>query len=90
MHDTGELARLATEAGFRDVRVDTVRKTGEAESAAFLATGFVRGNPLYNQLVERGVDAAAFEAKVAAAFAGRFGEAPCRSPLSAHVVIGVA
>lgn len=90
MHDTGELRRLATEAGFRDVRVETVAKIGEAESAAHLATGLVRGNPLWNQLVERSVDAPAFEAAVAAALAAEFGPSPCRSPLSAHVLIAVA
>jgi ubiquinone/menaquinone biosynthesis C-methylase UbiE len=90
MPDPEELRRLARAAGFGDVRVDTVAKTGESKSAAHLATGFVRGNPLYNQLVERGVDAAALEAQVAEVLAREFGAAPCRSPLSAHVLTAVA
>ena len=63
---------------------------GEAESAAHLATGFVRGNPLWNQLVERGIDADALEARVARALAERFGDHPCRSPQSAHLLVARA
>jgi len=90
MPDAGALAALARDAGFADLRVETVAKVGEAESAAHLATGFVRGNPLWNQLVERGVDAPAFEAAVTVALTQEFGGAPCRSALSAHVLTAVA
>jgi ubiquinone/menaquinone biosynthesis C-methylase UbiE len=90
MPEAHVLDRLARDAGFAEVRVETVAKTGEADSAAQLATGLVRGNPLWNQLVERGLDADAFEAQVAAALVARFGDSPCRSPLSAHVLTAVA
>lgn len=90
MPDPEVLRTLAAEAGFGQVDVETVRFIGESESAAHLATGFVRGNPLYNQLVERGIDAAAFERQIAAAVAARFGDRPCRSPLSAHILTAVA
>lgn len=90
MPETHELERLATEAGFRGIRVDTVAVTGEAESAAHFATGLVRGNPLWNQLSERGVDAVAFEAKVTAELVRRFGDTPCKTPLSAHVLTAFA
>ncbi len=88
--DADELRALAHDAGFPAVRVETVDKVGESESAAHLATGLVRGNPLWNQLVERGLDAASFEAKVTAALARTYGDAPNRSPLSAHVLTAVA
>jgi len=90
MSDAQVLRSLATEAGFSEVRIDTVVKTGEAVSAADLATGFVRGNPLWGQLVERGVDAEAFHAQVAAMLAQEFGDMPCKSPMSAHVLTAVA
>jgi ubiquinone/menaquinone biosynthesis C-methylase UbiE len=90
MGDASELERLATGAGFKAVRVETVGTTGESESATHLATGLVRGNPLWNQLSERGVDGPAFEARVAAEMARRFGEKPCRSALSAHVLTAFA
>lgn len=79
-----ELGGLARD--FSEVAVETVERIGEAESAAHLATGFVRGNPLWNQLVERGFDADAFEARVAATLSERFGDRPCRSALSAHLL----
>jgi len=90
MPDPRELERLATEAGLRGVRVETVTKTGESESAAHLAHGFVRGNPLFLQLTERGADPAALEADVAARLASAFGDRPCRTPLSAHVLTAFA
>lgn len=90
MPDPAALKKLVEDAGFSQVRVDTVATTGEASSAADIAAGFVRGNPLYNQLTERNVDADALQAKVAASLAKAFGEAPCRMPQSAHVVTAKA
>lgn len=90
MGDAGALKALVEAAGFAQVRVETVATTGESTSAADLATGLVRGNPLYNQLVERNVDADALQAEVAAALARKFGERPCRMPQSAHVVTATA
>ena len=88
--DREALRALVADAGFANVEVETVECTGHSESAADLAIGMVRGNPLWNQIVERGIDAPAFERAVAAALAARFGEQPCRSPLSAHVVTAIA
>ena len=90
MPDRDGLVALATEAGFAAVRVDTVARIADAPSAADFAIGLVRGNPLWHQLVERGVDAGGFEAKVTAELVSRFGDSPCRSPLSAHVLTAVA
>jgi hypothetical protein len=90
MPDPAALAALAREAGFAEVRVDTVEKIGEAASATDQAIGFVRGNPLWNQLVDRGLDADAFQARVAEALAREFGDAPCRSAMSAPVLTAVA
>jgi ubiquinone/menaquinone biosynthesis C-methylase UbiE len=90
MSDAPALKSLASDAGFKDVRIDTVVKTAEAVSAADLAIGCVRGNPLSLQLQERGVDVDAFQTQVAAALAHEFGESPCKSPLSAHVLTAIA
>lgn len=81
LHDPVELRSFAQ--GFSEAEVTTVAHVGDAESADHLATGFVRGNPLWNQLVERDIDAAAFQARVAAALRERFGDRPCRSAISA-------
>jgi ubiquinone/menaquinone biosynthesis C-methylase UbiE len=84
------LRTLVEAAGFATVQVETVAQIGEATSAADLAIGMVRGNPLWNQLVERGIDADGFEVRVADALRHGFGDVPCRSALSAHVVTAVA
>jgi ubiquinone/menaquinone biosynthesis C-methylase UbiE len=85
-----DLGTLATDAGFRGVRVETVDKMGESESASHLATGFVRGNPLFNQLSEKGHDVAGFEARLGAKLAAQYGDKPCRTPLSARVLTAFA
>ena len=85
LHDRAALARRLEGAGFGGVLAETVAQVAEAVSAADVATGLVRGNPLATQLAERGVDADRFEREVAQAMAEAFGAAPCRSPLSAHV-----
>lgn len=90
MCDREALRALVAGAGFSKVEVETVEVIGESESAGDFATGMVRGNPLWNQLVERGVDAPAFERAVATALAARFGDRPCRTPLSAHIVTAIA
>jgi SAM-dependent methyltransferase len=69
-----------------DATIETVAKRGESTDAMELATGFVRGNPLWNQLAEAGVDAEAFQRSVADHLAARFGDHPLRTPLSAHVI----
>lgn len=90
MPDPDSLRELVRAAGLSDVRVETVAAVAHASSAADVATGLVRGNPLWNQLVERGVDGAAFERALADAIARRFGDQPCRSALSAHVLTAIA
>lgn len=90
MPDPIALRVLVEAAGFATVHVDTVAQIAEATSAADLAIGMVRGNPLWNQLNERGIDAAGFEVRIAEALRRAFGDAPCRSLLSAHVVTAIA
>lgn len=86
MHDADALHALVASGGFTAIQVETVAQTAVSPSAAELALGFVRGNPLWNQLVERAIDADAFQARVEARLRADFGDAPCTSPLSAHVV----
>jgi hypothetical protein len=42
---------------------------------------------LWNQLVERGLDAEGLQRAVEAALAKQFGDKPCRMPQSAHVLV---
>ena len=86
LHDARAICELFEADGF-EVRSDTVEMTSNAVSAADLAIGLVQGNPVALQLTERGVDVAKYEAEVAAALAARFGDEPCRPPLSVHVFV---
>jgi len=90
MPDPVALSALVTAAGFTEVAVDTVAETACAESAVAFAVGLVRGTPLWHQLVERELDGVAFEAEIAATLVRAYGDKPCRSPLSAHVVTALA
>jgi len=90
MPDPAALAALAREAGFAQVTVETVAQVADAPVVADFVVGLVRGTPLWHQLVDRGVDARAFETEVAAMLVRDFGDSPCRSPLSAHVLMAIA
>jgi SAM-dependent methyltransferase len=90
MHDAAALRALAVDAEFATVEVETVALMGQSDHASDLATGLVRGNPLWNELVDRKLDAEAFQAKLTTALAAEFGDSPCKTPLSAHILTAVA
>jgi hypothetical protein len=90
MHDVDALRALAELAEFASVDVETVALIGVSDHASDLATGLVRGNPLWNELVDRNLDAEAFQAKLTAVLAAEFGDSPCKTPLSAHILTAVA
>lgn len=52
MYDPQELERLLKESGFFDIRIERVKKEGEAASAADLSEGFLMGTPAYNAIME--------------------------------------
>jgi ubiquinone/menaquinone biosynthesis C-methylase UbiE len=85
--DPEALRALFANAGFVDVAVETVALTGESPSAAEAASGVVRGNPIINDLRERGTaDVEEIERTVARVLAERFGDRPLRVPMRAHVL----
>ena len=87
MSDRDELAALADQAGFADIRVDTVKLPGESESAASLATGLVEGTPLSLAIAERGTPTiGTIVAAVTAALAELGGSAPLRFAMQAHIL----
>jgi len=85
LFDRDAVCTLLDAAGFAEIRVETVDTMGSAVSAADLAIGLVEGNPIAIQLTERGIDVTAYRDRVAEALVTRFGDLPCRAPLSAHV-----
>ena len=88
MHDRAMLARLATDAGFSDVRVVARPDVAEAERALDVATGFVGGNAVGTWLRERNADLDAIAQAVATAFGAEFGDGPMRAPMQALFVTG--
>lgn len=89
--DPHELSELLEGAGLDDVRVETVRLTGEARSARSAAAGLVDGNPVADAILARDpamlpVVRGAVERKVAEAF----GVASLRVPLEALIATATA
>ena len=70
-------------AGFARVSVERIHSDSEAKSAEDVATGFIRGTPLFPALQERGADHDHVVREVAAALAAVGGERPFRTPLHA-------
>ena len=76
-HDRNALRAVVEGAGFKDVRMDTLRKSGESESAAHFATGLVRGNPVAAAIQERNtVSLETVERAVQDALARELGSTP--------------
>jgi hypothetical protein len=85
-HDQDEIRRMLAEAGFRDVRIDVVAKTGGASRPEDAAIGLVHGNPVAVAITER--DPALLPVitnAVADALKKHFGET-VRAPMQAIVI----
>jgi ubiquinone/menaquinone biosynthesis C-methylase UbiE len=85
-HDTARIREMLGSAGFRDIRIDTVKQESRSPSARDAARGLIRGNPVATDINERGtvpiekvVDA------VEEALRARFGDPP-RARMRAHVI----
>ena len=70
-------------AGFARVSVERVHSTSQSPSAEDVATGFIKGTPLFPALQERGADHDRVVREVAAVLAKVGGERPFRIPLFA-------
>lgn len=86
-HDHDEIRRVLEDAGFRDIRIDVVRKTSVPTRADDAATGLVEGSPVSVAITDR--DASLFpkiKAAVADALAKQLGGTTFQAPMSAVVV----
>jgi SAM-dependent methyltransferase len=87
MCDVNALRVLAGEAGFRNVKIETLVLEGTSPSAGEAAKGLVGGNPVINAIRERAPELIeAVEARTRERLADRFGSGELRVPLSAHVL----
>jgi ubiquinone/menaquinone biosynthesis C-methylase UbiE len=86
-HDHDKIRRVLGEAGFRDVRIEVVKKISGASRAQDTATGLVQGNPVSVAIAERDPSLLpVITNAIAAALKSRFGPADLRAPLRAIVV----
>ncbi len=87
-HDPDQLRQDAESAGFVDVSVEKVEKTGVIRSYHSFANAFVFGNPVHMEIEERGTGVTPEQARdaVRETFVETFGAEPAKMPLSAFVV----
>ncbi|MDX6504193.1 MAG: hypothetical protein QOE29_1318 [Gaiellaceae bacterium] len=88
-HDPKRVRADATEGGFAEVHLDTVRLQTRGPSALEFARGMLRGTPLCHQLTERGADLENATREVARAVARVGGSAPFTLDLAATVVTAI-
>jgi ubiquinone/menaquinone biosynthesis C-methylase UbiE len=90
-HDVTELRRVATAAGFTDVRIETLVLDGTSPSASEAAIGLVRGNPVVNMIRERAPGRQAeIEDRTKERLEERFGLGPLNVPTQAHLMTASA
>jgi ubiquinone/menaquinone biosynthesis C-methylase UbiE len=82
-HDQTEIRASLSSAGFRDVKVEEVSIRSEIPSPGRFATGLVFGNPLYDEILNRGGDPEVIQAAVADAIEVELGGS---MPLQAFVI----
>jgi hypothetical protein len=86
-HDQGEIRRVLTDAGFRDVRIDIVEKVSGAGRAEDTAIGLVQGNPISVAIAERDPSLLpVITDAITKALTKRFGAGDLRAPLRAIVI----
>jgi len=87
-HDSALIRSMLGQAGFADVQIESVGMESRSPSAAHVAVGLVRGNPVVNAIQERGgVEVGTVIAAVENALRGRYGDSPLKARMRAWVVI---
>jgi SAM-dependent methyltransferase len=87
MCDVNALRALATDAGFRTVKIETLSLEGRSPSAGDAAIGLVGGNPVINAIRERAPElASTVEKRTRERLVARFGTGEIKTPIRAHVL----
>jgi ubiquinone/menaquinone biosynthesis C-methylase UbiE len=87
MHNENELREYMLNAGFDRISIKEVQKEGSSDSAFNIAKGFIEGNPIYLELLEK--DASAIPVlieRIEKEIRAKCGDHPVHSPLNAYVV----
>lgn len=86
LYDEAELKTLTGKAGFKNIKIELVKKEGVSRSAADLTRGIVEGNPIYLSIIERIPEMLhRIKERVKEKLIEKFGE-PVKSPMQAWVV----
>ena len=86
LHDPEPILALLKQAGFGEIALTRLEKTGSSPSAADAATGLIEGNPIVDAIMERRAEALVdIKRAVAATIAAELGDPPVRIPLLALV-----
>jgi SAM-dependent methyltransferase len=87
MCDVNALRALAADAGFRNVKIETLALEGRSPSAGDAAIGLVGGNPVIDAIRGRAPElVSVVEKRTTERLAERFGNGEIKVPLRAHVL----
>jgi ubiquinone/menaquinone biosynthesis C-methylase UbiE len=87
LHDPAPVRKMLAEAGFGQIEVTPLEKSGASPSAADAATGLIEGNPILGAIMARRPEALDdIKRATAAAVAAELGDPPARIPLHAIVL----
>lgn len=86
MHDPKEIESLLKNAGFKNIKIELVKKEGKSSSALHAAIGFVEGNPVYEEIIKKDPAlVAVVREQIKKKLAQKYGDSPMICPLQAFV-----
>jgi ubiquinone/menaquinone biosynthesis C-methylase UbiE len=83
---TEQIKQLLSEAGFVDISIELVSKTGIASNVDDAVNGIVDGTPNYGYIMERSVPASAVKEKLKALLTDHYGDKNLQLPMQAFVI----
>jgi ubiquinone/menaquinone biosynthesis C-methylase UbiE len=87
LHDPAPIRKMLGEAGFGQIEVTRLEKSGASPSAADATTGLIDGNPILDAIMARRPEALEdIKRATAAAIVAELGDPPARIPLRAIVL----
>ncbi|MGE5108155.1 MAG: class I SAM-dependent methyltransferase [Sphingobacteriales bacterium] len=90
MYDADEIKTLLANAGYKEVSVENVKKEGRNETAKNTAVGFIEGNPIYVEIINKDPSSIqAIELSLTNKLIQQFGDNPLICELSAFVCKGI-
>ena len=85
-YDQGQINRLLSDAGFVDISIVTISKTGTATTVDDVVIGILEGTPNYAYIMERNIPISEIKEKLKARLADQYGYNNLGLPMEALVV----